>query len=227
MAEAAPELTPELLVDSAVPAETEAAPALTPELLVDSAVPAEPAISPDGRLVAYAVSTVGVRERRLGALWVAATNASSPPVRLTDGTAWDRAPRWAPDSASLFFLSDRKLRRIRPDGTAADVLIGRPGEIFDHLPLADGRTVAVIADDDPDERDDVIVWGEGARGHRLRLLDLDSGALVTAAGLGDRHVVEVAQRPDGGPLAVISWACPQDEPGAFTARLHVIDPGTG
>ena len=61
--EAAPELTPELLVDSAVPAETEAVPELTPELLVDSAVPAEPAISPDGRLVAYAVSTVGVRER--------------------------------------------------------------------------------------------------------------------------------------------------------------------
>ena len=42
-----------------------------------------------------------------------------------------------------------------------------------------------------------------------------------------RHVVSVAQRPDGGPLAVISWDCPEDEPGAFTARLHVVDPETG
>jgi dipeptidyl aminopeptidase/acylaminoacyl peptidase len=46
-------------------------------------------------------------------------------------------------------------------------------------------------------------------------------------GLGDRHVVEVAQRPDGGPLAVLSWATPQIDPGASTAELHVIDPETG
>ena len=26
---------------------------------------------------------------------------------------------------------------------------------------------------------------------------------------------------------MISWACPQDEPGAFTARLHVLDPESG
>ena len=206
---------------------TEAAPELTPELLADSAWPAEPVISPDGRLVAYTVSTVGVKERRLGALWVVGSDASSPPVRLTAGTAWDRAPRWAPDSASLFFLSDQQLCRIRPDGAAADMLVSWRGEISDHLPLADGRTVAVIAAHDPGERDDVIVWGEGPLGDRLLLLDLGSRELVAVTGLDGRHVVEVAQRPYGGPLAVISWACPQDEPGAFTARLHVVDPGTG
>jgi dipeptidyl aminopeptidase/acylaminoacyl peptidase len=208
---------------------TEAAPELTPELLADSAWPAEPVISPDGRLVAYTVSTVGVKERRLGALWVVVSDASSPPVRLTAGTARDRAPRWAPDSASLFFLSDQQLCRIRPDGAGTDVLVSWRGEIFDHLPLADGRTVAVIAGDEPGktECDDPIVWGEGAPRNRLFLLDLDRRALVAAPGLNDRHVVEVAQRPDGGPLAVISWACPQDEPGAFTARLHVVAPGTG
>jgi dipeptidyl aminopeptidase/acylaminoacyl peptidase len=206
---------------------TEAAPELTAELVVDSAMPAEPVISPDGRLIAYAVTTTGVKERRLGALWLAAADGSSPPVRLTDGTAWDRAARWAPDSASLFFLSDRQLRRIRMDGAAAEALVSWPGEIYDHLPLADGRTVAVIVGDGPGKHDDVIVWGEGAPGRRLRLLDLDSGALVAAPGLDDRHVVEVTQRPDGGPLAVVSWACPQDEPGAFTARLHAADPETG
>jgi dipeptidyl aminopeptidase/acylaminoacyl peptidase len=206
---------------------TEAPAEPTPELLADAAGPAGPVISPDGRLVAYAVSAAGVRERRLGTLWVAAADASSPPVRLTAGTAWDRAPRWAPDSASLFFLSDQELRRIRLDGAAAEVLISWPGEICDHLPLAGGRTVAVIAGDEPGERDDVIVWGEGAPRQRLLLLDLDSRALTAVKGLGDRHVVEVAQRPDGGPLAVVSWACPQDEPGAFTAWLHVTDLETG
>ena len=51
--------------------------------------------------------------------------------------------------------------------------------------------------------------------------------LTLVGGLGDRHVVEVVQRPDGGPLAVISWACPHDEPGAFTAMLHVVDLDSG
>ena len=62
---------------------------------------------------------------------------------------------------------------------------------------------------------------------RLRLLDLGTRVLRVLDGLGDRHVVEVVQRPDGGPLAVISWATPEIEPGASTAELHTVDPGTG
>ena len=59
--------------------------------------------------------------------------------------------------------------------------------------------------------------------HRLRLLDLVSGELSVVAGLAGRHVVDVAQRPDGGPLAVVSWDCPEYEPGVFTSRLHIAD----
>ena len=91
-----------------------------------------------------------------------------------------------------------------------------------------------MASDEPsaeDERrqacgDDAMVWSERAPGDRLRLLDLVSRELAVVDGLGDRHIVEVSQRPDGGPLAVISWDCPQDEPGAFTARMHVVDLAT-
>jgi hypothetical protein len=72
-----------------------------------------------------------------------------------------------------------------------------------------------------------MVWSEQRSHDRLRLLDLGTRELTAIGGLGDRHVVEVVQRPDGGPLAVISWDRPEDEPGAFTARLHVVDPETG
>jgi hypothetical protein len=45
--------------------------------------------------------------------------------------------------------------------------------------------------------------------------------------LAGRHVVELAQRPDGGSLAVISWASPEIDPGVRTNELHVVDPQTG
>jgi Tol biopolymer transport system component len=76
---------------------SEVAPQLTAELLADSAVPLYPVISPDGRWVAYVITTTSVKERRLSALWVAPADASSPPARLTAGTAWAAVPRWAPD----------------------------------------------------------------------------------------------------------------------------------
>jgi dipeptidyl aminopeptidase/acylaminoacyl peptidase len=214
---------------------SDSAPTLTAELIVDSAVPRCPVISPDGRWVAYAVAAFGVTEPPLSALWVAAADGSSPPRKLTAGAARDCVPRWAPDSASLFFGAGRQLHRIRLDGGPAEALTTWRGGISDQWPLADGQMVAVVAVDEPTEedqrrqaeRDDAMVWGERVSCGRLRLLDLGTRALRVVDGLGDRHVVEVAQRPDGGPLAVISWACPDIYLGASTAELHVVDPETG
>src|SRR5215472_11863480 len=218
----------------------EDAPELTAELVVDGAVPSQPVISPDGRWVAYVVAAVGRRaERRSCALWVAAANGGSPPGKLTAGVAADFSPRWAPDSASVFFLSDRtgspQLHRIRLGGGEAEVLTDWRGEICDAWPLADGRLVAVVATDEPTEedkrrraeRDDAIVWGEQLRRGRLQVLDLATGELRMVDGLGGRHVVELAPRPEGSALAVISWASPEEDPGAFTNELHVVDPETG
>ncbi len=220
---------------------------LTAELIVDGAAPQQPAISPDGCWVGYVVAPVGWGgERRLSALWVAAADGSSAPRKLTAGTADDSGPRWAPDSASVYFLSDRagslsdragsvQLYRIRLDAGEAEALTSWRGDISEVCPLADGRLVAVVATDEPDEkherrlaeRDDAVVWGERLSGGRLRLLDVSTGQLRVVRGLGDRHVAEVAQRPDGGPLAAISWASPEIDPGELTNELHVIDPKTG
>jgi dipeptidyl aminopeptidase/acylaminoacyl peptidase len=212
---------------------------LTAELVVDGAVPKQPEISPDGRWVAYVVAPVGRRgERRLSAVWLAAADGSSPPRQLTAGTAADSGPRWAPDSASLFFMSDRsgsdQLHRIRVDGGEAESLTEWEGEIYDFCPLADGR-VAVVAADEPTEederkraeRDDAIVWSEQRGFGKLRLLDPVARELHAADGLGGRHVAELAPRPDGGPLAVISWESLENDPGAITNELHVVDPVTG
>lgn len=222
---------------------------LTAEVVVDMAVPMAPAMSPDGRLVAYGVvANSGERGYPRSSVWVAAADGSTAPRRLTDGSAHDASPRWAPDSASLFFVSDREepgaaqLQRVVLDGSGVDggevdgegiakaeSLTTWNGGISDYHPLADGRTVAMLAEDErlAADGDDPKVWGRHLPVTRLRLLDLATGVVRTVEGLGDRHVVEVSQRPDGGPLAVLSWDTPELDPGVMTAGLHLVAPETG
>jgi dipeptidyl aminopeptidase/acylaminoacyl peptidase len=218
----------------------EVAGALTAGLIVDGARAADPVISPDGRWVAWTTSSAGGPDRQVSELWLAPVGEGAAPVRLTDGSGRVRLPRWSPDSAWLFYVGDDEVRRLRisaggPAGDAETVLRWG-GEISGLAPLAGGRLVAVVAGDertDDDERrlaerDDAMAWSERAvrqhwLWHRLRLLDLASGELTVAAGLAGRHIVGLVQRPDGGPLAVMSWDCPDYDPGAFTSRLHIVD----
>jgi dipeptidyl aminopeptidase/acylaminoacyl peptidase len=224
---------------------SEVAAALTADLIVDGNQAADPVISPDGQWVAWTTYPVGAREQRVSDLWLAPVGESAAPVRLTDGSARARLPRWSPDSAWLFYVADGELRRLQVTvgGPARDgeTMLRWGGEISGLAPLAGGRLVAVVAGDeltDDDERrraegDDAMAWSERAvrqhwRWHRLRLLDLLSGELTVVAGLAGQHVDGMAQRPDGGPLAVVSWDCPEYEPGVFTSRLHIVglDDGT-
>src|ERR1700733_15364386 len=142
----------------------------------------------------------------------------------------------APDPVSCTgYGSAARGGRARLGGGEAAPLTDGRGEISDARPLGDAGLVAVVAEDEPTEederrraeRDDAIVWGQQLRPARLRLLDLATGELRTVDGLGDRHVVELAARPDGSALAVISWADPDNDPGATTGELHVVDLETG
>ncbi|MFJ5234370.1 S9 family peptidase [Kitasatospora sp. NPDC088391] len=217
------------------------APEPTAELVVDAAAAVAPALSPDGLLVAYGVVGHGGRPGRpYGSVWVVAADGGSAPRRLAEGASPDLAPKWAPDSATLFFgaedpgRSTVRLARIGRDGGAVQELTDRHVAVLDHWPLLDGRTVALLAEDGPTaeqerraaEGDDATVWGRRLPPARLRLLDLGTGGLRTVAGLGDRHVVALSQRPDGGPLAVLSLATAEPGAGALTARLDLVDPGS-
>jgi dipeptidyl aminopeptidase/acylaminoacyl peptidase len=218
---------------------------LTAALIVDGAQAVGPVISPDGRWVAWRTSTGAAgRATRIVELWLAPVGDRAAPVRLTDGSKPVQLPRWSPDSAWLFYLADGELRRFRVTGEGAaagnEAVLRWQGEISGLLPLAGGQQIALIAADertDDDERrlaagDDALVWSERAQRqhwtwHRLRLLDLASAELTVVAGLAGRHVVDLAERPGGGSLAVLSWDCPEYEPGNFTVRLHIVDLADG
>jgi dipeptidyl aminopeptidase/acylaminoacyl peptidase len=217
---------------------SEAVGSLTSALIVAGAVAADPVISPDGRWVAWTTSSAGGPGPRARELWLAPVGQAATAVLVTGGSV--RLPRWSPDSAWLFCTAGEEVRRVRvtASGPARDgeTVLRWRGEISGLAPLAGGRLAAVVAADEmtgADERrraagDDAMAWSERPLRqhwlwHRLRLLDLASGELSVVSGLAGRHVTDMAQRPDGGPLAVISWDCPEDDPGAFTSRLHIAD----
>lgn len=69
---------------------------------------ADPQVSPDGKLVAYQVTTVNLDENKTAtAVWVAATDGKTPPRQLTSSGKRDAHPRWSPDGTKLLFESTR------------------------------------------------------------------------------------------------------------------------
>ena len=215
---------------------------LTAELVVDGRVPQTPALAPNGHLLGYVLaSTSRIGDHLDTEVWLADVDGAGASHRVTADTATESRPRWSVDSGTLFFLSDRADRGIPQvhrlalaDGTVA-VLTGWRAGIVDHLPLADPNLVALLAEDEATEqdtrrardRDDAVVVGEREPRSRLRLLDLRTGRITTPDVFGDRHVVELRQRPDGGPLAVLTQASADNDYGPRTGQLHLFDPTTG
>jgi dipeptidyl aminopeptidase/acylaminoacyl peptidase len=69
---------------------------------------ADPQVSPDGKHVAYQVTTVDLAGNKTSTnLWVAAADGKTPPRRLTTSAKSDRHPRWSPDSSKIVFESNR------------------------------------------------------------------------------------------------------------------------
>lgn len=188
---------------------------LTEEMVADAHMPVFPVVSPDGRWVAY-----GVVPGRT--VWVTAVDGHAPARKLGEGSG----PGWSPDSQYVYFRTEAQLHRERPEGGDREswkTSVG--GQAVDsYLPLADSHTVVVLSPDPGDS--DPWVWSEAADHSRLRLLDLRSGTIETPQVFQGRHVVEVAERPGGGMLAVLTQESPDPDPGGLTPHLHLLDPAT-
>lgn len=88
-----------------------------------------PAMSPDGKQVAFTVTTVREAEnKRHSEVWVANTSGGSP-RRFTSPSTESSNPRWSPDGRYLLFTSTRPNSRARTWGIRMDEPGGEAEEI--------------------------------------------------------------------------------------------------
>jgi dipeptidyl aminopeptidase/acylaminoacyl peptidase len=85
--------------------------AVVPEDLLRLRFVSDPQISPDGRRIAFVVTTLSKdRDEYTSNVWIVETDGGTP-RRFTSGHKRDTAPRWAPDGTRLAFVSDREPRK--------------------------------------------------------------------------------------------------------------------
>ena len=167
----------------------------------------DPRVSPDGRTVAFVVTTVDLDANRYrGRVWLAAADGSEPPRPFTAGEHRDGRPRWSPDGRELAFVSHRE-----GHGSELYVLpVAGGGEVrraaswyeeIEELAWSpDGRRLAFTARQRDDERD-----GTGQAGDM-------SDRTTSDRDRPPRRIDRLAYRFDG-----MGWTC--DRPRQlFTVR---------
>jgi Tol biopolymer transport system component/DNA-binding SARP family transcriptional activator len=119
-------------------------PGATQRVAFDGALELDPAISPDGRVVAYASDASG--DMRL----YVRQGAGGRPVPITQGLAgYHRWPRWSPDGSRIAFQAERSIYVVPALGGTSQVLVRAPGDGWVAQPAwsPDGRELAYVQND--------------------------------------------------------------------------------
>lgn len=121
---------------------------------------ADPRLSPDGRSVAYTVTTLDAKEDESDADVYLVSMDGGEPLRLTSSKKEDSSPRFSPDGEWIAFLSDREGKKTQVylmsrRGGEAVKLTDYKASVSDLAWSPDSKRLAlVVADVDPDAPDE-------------------------------------------------------------------------
>ncbi len=133
---------------AATPAQAQRA--MTVEDLLAVRTVSDPQISPNGQLVAFTLTEASLdSNRNISRIWVVPAGGGTP-RQITNGPGNDRAPRWAPDSRSLAFISTRgrgaQVWRVPVTGGDAERVTTLAGGVNDFSWSPDARYLFVVSD---------------------------------------------------------------------------------
>jgi Tol biopolymer transport system component len=133
------------------------------QLTLSQGLEVDPALSPDGKFVAYVAGALGQTR-----LYVRQVDGGTPVAITPERNGFARMPRWSPDGQRLVFSSERGIELIPAFGGVARLLVPLPGGSWlDAAWSPDGRS---------------IVYGSG-----------DSVLMRTVDGGADRGLAQLAE----------------------------------
>jgi len=108
---------------------------ITPEDYLSFQFISDPHLSPDGRVVAYVLTTIDEkRNRRESSVWLVPADGSAAPRRLTAEGFSSNAPHWSPDGKTLGVVSTRTSERSSEEAPKAQIYL---------LPMTGGESMAL------------------------------------------------------------------------------------
>jgi dipeptidyl aminopeptidase/acylaminoacyl peptidase len=184
------------------------------------------ALSPDGKQVAYVVTTTDPASlERVGHLWTVASEGGSSPRQITSGVRGESTPAFSPDGSGLAFIADRdgspQVHVLTLSSGHTRKVTAVSGGVQGPLSWTpDSRRIAFVADVHPDCADDACnrqraeAAAKGPRVHHARSLLFRHWNEWRA---GIRHHVLVAEVESGATLDLT--------PGDFDAPPHNDEEG--
>lgn len=183
----------------------------------------DPQVSPDGRWVAYVVTTNDREaDEQRSAIWMVSWDGTQR-LRLTNPASGTSKPRWSPDGRSLAYVasvagSDKnRLMLLDPRGGEARALLSDPGILGEYAWSPDGKRLVLVMEQGEGttkppkpividylyfKEDESGYFGAGHARH-LYLVDVQSGRLDELTADAQFNEDLPVWSPDGARIAFI------------------------